>query len=1486
MFDTSRTFQWAVALFLLMMTLGVSPKFILAQNAPVYIDDSPAAVDQLTEAIRLRSQNRLSESAGKYQHILETYRHKLMKTDKPYFTDTRRMVVGQLLGDAPLLEAYRNQYNASAKRLLDQAASSSDRLAALLNVMDRYYLCEWGMVGGLQAAGMLLEEADFASAMAVLEQLAIHPDYPKHVDRYVALVGVCRLLQDQLFESVDLKPIHWVPTEVQLPEMAPVSQIGQAGWALPRLPHDMTELWHISLSNPLTQNEDASSRRRYSRRQQTSPVHSPLDGNLIPLIQADMLFVNDQQGISAFDRLSGRPLWKYQFTRQTSGQGNMANSAMLDQRRSVCVTDDRVVGIVGYMTPWRAAWQLKKHQTHLVCLDRDTGKKLWQTQPKQLDDALDKVFFHGTPLADDRRIYVLMRRSQNSGFHTAYLVALNITDGKLLWKRHLASAAMNNRNRRYALGEMTLYQGQIYVTDNLGTVSAIDGLTGDMLWLYMLGQNPESKTIEPKPVVAAQRSRRTNTTKRPAPIVASDKVLIAPAWVDEPALIIDRKTGNPIGKLDAAGFGPHCQLALTSAGLLSIGSTVELFDRMTFKSIWKQPLEGLVDDEQVQFLVHDDQVMMQIQDDLITLNLQDGSIVNRQPFNQQGVILTANKQWIISRGKELISLMRWEDAYVQLSERIDEHTNEIWPGLALSHIASTRKQWPIVLQGIDAAIAAVNMMMGMPVNSEQQKQINPIFDHVRNLVELPATGDKDPEFASMTLDRLPDHRTMMALFERLAYVSVSPIEEVTGQFARGRYWQYRGQSQSAIEHYQNILADPTLSAVLYQFDQGARQARLEAKLRLIEIVSTDVKTLAAFEMVASEHLHQLLQMNTLNAQSYLSLAESYPRTQASVKARIKAAQYLKQDGALLQAHIQLQQAYEQANTLQIKQQLVGQLAQNYQAQGDLAKVHRVLSNFAMLFPNEPVLRDEQMVKVQSWIKELKQANPKQRQFPVLNQPLGKATEVRGRLLLPTHHQLDVHTKHLLLLRADHPGTLCMYHLDHRKVIWSIPLVDGQTQLLAQSSEQLLLWQPTLGKLVGIHIKTGQQLFEPQNLTHEVQLVADQTNRLEMEPDVQRQWVRMMNPQGLNVVRGKIREAKFDDDLNLRLVVSPQVLIAADGTGRVLAIDRNTGKIIWKRLYALDMLEQLSIRDNRLAIGGRVGLPHDTQSHKLLVVDLHTGDPIMHPLEEKDVLQWIGMVDSDLLISMTEQILTAHRIGTGEVVWRLPTPGKLLQSVQRSSARLPNVMLFKDSHSTFTSLDMTTGQITGSWLSHHSQNSPDPQLKMISDRYFLLTPTQLTHQDLKGNLLWHDAINTTAQFLLNMQMSEDYVVLLSRKDQDWGGNDAPDVNDPLNEVLDIQHQDQPLNHMDVRVFEDDKTGHYHYQILLLERASGRIVHEQDLAPLAMPLLPTATLLCDDHLILTTTTQTFLIPSAPATPGISSSPGNFEAFGTSENVPSEH
>src|SRR5690606_33263553 len=86
------------------------------------------------------------------------------------------------------------------------------------------------------------------------------------------------------------------------------------------------------------------------------------------------------------------------------------------------------------------------------------------------------------------RIYAQVRRSQ-TGFFESFIVALDARTGRLLWRRHLASAAIGRGGDNMPFARMSAHRGQLYVVDHMGTVASLDGRTGAVNWLALVDDN-------------------------------------------------------------------------------------------------------------------------------------------------------------------------------------------------------------------------------------------------------------------------------------------------------------------------------------------------------------------------------------------------------------------------------------------------------------------------------------------------------------------------------------------------------------------------------------------------------------------------------------------------------------------------------------------------------------------------------------------------------------------------------------------------------------------------------------------------------------------------------------------------------------------------------------------------------------------------------------------------------------------------------------
>jgi outer membrane protein assembly factor BamB len=123
---------------------------------------------------------------------------------------------------------------------------------------------------------------------------------------------------------------------------------------------------------------------------------------------------------------------------------------------------------------------LTKLQRHLLCVDRNTGKILWdKAVPAELpeDPYAGYLTEHGyasnTPVTDGQRVYVF--------FGKTGVLAFDFT-GKQLWK---VNVGKESSNRRWgSAASLLLYKNTVIVnaSEESRSVRALDALTGKELW--------------------------------------------------------------------------------------------------------------------------------------------------------------------------------------------------------------------------------------------------------------------------------------------------------------------------------------------------------------------------------------------------------------------------------------------------------------------------------------------------------------------------------------------------------------------------------------------------------------------------------------------------------------------------------------------------------------------------------------------------------------------------------------------------------------------------------------------------------------------------------------------------------------------------------------------------------------------------------------------------------------------------------------------
>jgi len=122
--------------------------------------------------------------------------------------------------------------------------------------------------------------------------------------------------------------------------------------------------------------------------------------------------LNDQEIVEALDAVSGNSQWRYAYPTAYQDPYGYNNGP----RCTPLLTADRVYTFGA--------------EGRLVCLDRETGKRIWERETAKEFEVPEAFFGVGSsPLLDDHRLLVMLGGQPNSG-----VVAFDAETGKTLWE--------------------------------------------------------------------------------------------------------------------------------------------------------------------------------------------------------------------------------------------------------------------------------------------------------------------------------------------------------------------------------------------------------------------------------------------------------------------------------------------------------------------------------------------------------------------------------------------------------------------------------------------------------------------------------------------------------------------------------------------------------------------------------------------------------------------------------------------------------------------------------------------------------------------------------------------------------------------------------------------------------------------------------------------------------------------------------------------
>jgi len=1462
-------------------------------SVPVYVEDSPLVQDAIAKAAHLRSQDRLTEAAGAYQDVIEDHGRKLYAVGPLSYIDAAVFARRSVREDADLLEAYRNLHEPTAERLLAEATAPTPDESQLASVYDRFALTRSGLDAGLTLAGLLLEQGRTVWAGVLLEELASHPALDEMRARWLTLRAWTAALQGEEagvirdLETADPQQaatIRGVAAELRdrpraesitsmrtLPPATTPEQMRMPLWTV-RFPS-------VEMLETLTQTADQNEQR---------VMQTTLEGlsapHALPVVRGDRLYINDSMTVLALDRTSGRLIWTARDKDEI--RAGLRNSFTQYRRnhmadlRGVAATDDAVYAVFGHPSPYylrhvgRGQREMVGSSTLLVAVDAATGEVQWRIGADEIDESLNTAFFQGTPVVCGDLVITIARRMQQSRFQDAYLIAVDRATGEPVWRRHLSSSMPSMHIHLGAdPAHIVERDGLLYIADHVGAVTCVEGRTGHMRWLRVV---PVAKDMD--------ELRRHRPASEPpwsvnVPVMIEAGLVVQPYRDDGEGLLLDPRTGEVIRQLAARTITKAHYLMPAGGDLLSVDSTVTLLDGRTLETKWSRSLS----EPAARATVTTEYALIPTTSRVHVLDLKDGSVRASLAVDGPGNLLAMPDQVLLARGDDVSSFMVWDQAYAQLSAQAEIGRDRLnpKPALDLAYLALTADKPAAVLEGVDDALLVLRERIASGREDAAPKGRG-VFEQILQLTDPVRGGDRE---------------LRQELFDRLARNSAGPDHEVAYHLAYGEFLEQTGRFARAVDHYQAILGSPTLSGRLHDWQGGKRRSGLEARMRLSQLLREQGDHLyRKYEQRAEAELEQLISEPLADEKPLLELARRYPLSEVASTAQIEAARVMREGGEVRLALAMLRRLYHELEEGPVMARLAGEIAQAYINADEPAQAGRWLRQVARNHPHLTPMRDGVPVPVARWLDELKSVQLASRNLPTLAIPLSQPRAIRGRLLVP-HHQPRTSwpTDRAVIAEADHVSLLVAPDME---VKWRTELSLAAPQLLAITDEQILLLDAEAGSLVSLDASDGEVGWvvllsdravnanasapeqpgdgevaegEVGDLRQQVaerlgdQLIAE----LQLDAVMGELQIAAVQVEGgparINLLADPNRPDEEDAEETkpgLRVAVNDQVICLGDPAGKVVAVDRMTGKTRWQAQTDLDGVDRISLGEDMVAVSG-VTQRGGEEQHLIHVFDVSEGRPRFEPIEPPSRVKFLAADRMGLLLFATASSLEARQLTSGATMWQLQLRDDGLSTVL---AHADGSVVLLDQDHRLALLDSMTGEIRWRVSGLAEPSLTAPRLRRVEEQWHVLTASRVAMITGEGGSMWRDAIAEPDRLMVMQLMGQDHVAAVALR---LGPNVSPLVAQrALQQGKPIVPQQAQIRirivngQRQIERIEPQTTDGYEYRLYIFDRQGGAILDQYSLGPLDRDLLAERSMMLDNHVLLGTRDAVVIIPASSA------------------------
>ncbi|UYV12232.1 MAG: PQQ-like beta-propeller repeat protein [Phycisphaera sp.] len=857
------------------------------ETSSIYVDDSTATQSTLRSLPSLLRAGNEAEAVRALQASLDTGPNRLVPTeeDADLFVSVRDAIHERLVAEPELLERYRVEHSARARRMLGEGRYAE--------VERSYLLTPAGYEAALNVARERFGLARFESAARVLAQLEGHPD--RRADARAAaelLTRVAAQLDDEPAramarawrEQAGLEPADFAALEIPKPAAVvrrDASTIS-GGQRPPHLPGE--EPWSQAIDRDLAPGPD-----------DTLPPPPPIEPKgggfwLMPMVAGDTILINDGGTLSAWDRYSLRLRWRKSILTNEGSIRDIAGARREPQTwRSIeapnTVAADARAAYASMGLHMSSAPDLA---VGIIAVDLQSGDHLWTADTRNLDPRYALANVRGGPVAGEGRVIFGLREDNRAGRQVGTaLVGLDALTGEPAWMRSLGSAGTgwSRSNRNVGAGGV-IEGGVVYWFEPMGVVAAFDAHDGRPIWLRRF-----DTSVRPD-----RRSAVGAWMVRP-PVVKGDSVL---ALVDRLEMIyrLDRKTGRELGRVSSVALSNADYLVGVGDHVAAVsGSNVWFFEPEAVRMNRRQSdafeladgFEALITGRA---MAAGGSLMVPSGDAAVLLDPatgeMDGPII---ALPRSGSVVPLEDQIVVVDTGVLESVMGADVAAMALTQRLQDDPDDIASLVSLVLLAQRQDVLDAVPQAAERALEALGRagengeVALRRAQSETRRLFEALLSMTVRMVGLDA-AERDDELAD-ELARLAFEAAPGSKGRARALLTIAELRDTQGRAA-----------ESAVA-YLDVLADASLRIAVVGPD--AEAAGVLATRRLQKLLPMHgYGIIEPHERAAAEAL-ALADAGPAGDEARLGVASRLPVSMAAVEAYSSVARVAEADGKIERA---------------------------------------------------------------------------------------------------------------------------------------------------------------------------------------------------------------------------------------------------------------------------------------------------------------------------------------------------------------------------------------------------------------------------------------------------------------------------------------------------------------------------------------------------------------------------------------------------------